>query len=135
MMSAILCSAIAAEEVSGCVMVKKQPPRRMLAPIWLDKDDMRAVDDLQESLWARTRQDAFLQCLRWGCRRIEAAPTSHRKFLRESNRPYADGEQMILRVTEEQRAHLDEFQERTHASSMTEAVRILVRMAHAYFCE
>lgn len=114
-------------------MVKKQPPRRMLAPIWLDDEDVYAIDELQESLWARTRQDAFLQSLRWACKRIEATPTAHRRFIRASDRPYADGTQVILRVTEEQRQHLHGFQERTRADNAAEAVRLVIRMAHDYF--
>ena len=115
----------------------KRPPkkvkRRMLPPVWLDDDDQKAVERLQEILWARTKQDALLQALRWAVIRIAEHPNAHRRFLRESERAFADGRCLTVRLTEEQREYLYGFVETVRADSATEAVRIIIRMAKDYF--
>jgi len=126
----------------GIDMAKKKstktptkPKRRMLAPIWLDDRDQQAAEDLREYLWARTKQDAFLHSLRWVCRRLRSHPSSHRRHMRESDRAFADGKAFIVRLTDDQRAHLEDVQERIRADSLTEAVRVVIRMAKAHFSE
>jgi hypothetical protein len=110
-----------------------KPRRRMIPLIWLDEQDQNDLDRLQESLWATSKQDALLMSLRWACRRLESSPTIYRRYIRASNRPYADGKAVTIRMTEEQRQYLERFQQATSAESLTDAVRLLIRMAADHF--
>jgi len=111
----------------------KKAARTMIPLIWLDEQDQKLVNQLQEALWANSRQDAILMALRWACRRLEKHPTAYRRFQRDSDRAYADGKPITIRLTQAQRKYLDGFQKSTQAESLTEAVRILIRMAEAHF--
>jgi predicted RNA binding protein with dsRBD fold (UPF0201 family) len=107
----------------------------MLPPVWLDREDAAQLAELQKHLWARSIQDTFLQCLRWCYRQVHVSPSSYRRHLRYSERPFADGVPLVLRLTGEQRECLDEFHELVDADTLADAVRIVVRMAYGHFVE
>lgn len=110
-----------------------KPNRRMLAPIWLDQDDQEILENLRVWLWARTRQDAILHSLRWALIVIKKTPSYYKPFVRESELPWSEGKSLTLRLTEDQREHLEAFREITKCDNNAEAVRIIIRMAEHFY--
>ena len=111
----------------------KSEPAKMLHPIWLDDEDQETVEQLRHSLWATSWNSAFIHLLRWACGAVEKSTAIYKKHLRESDAAYSTGKPLILRLTEEQREHLDAFIARTKAESLTDAVRVIIRMAADHF--
>lgn len=102
----------------------------MLAPIWLDEADQATIENLRHWLWARTKQDAFLQSLRWAVGAVRKTPGCHEIFCRESGAPVKT---LTLRLSEDQRQHLEEFGKKTASANNAESVRLIIRMAEYFF--
>ena len=112
---------------------KQKDSRRMLAPIYLDDGDQESLENLRVWLWARSKQDAILHSLRWAVKVVRKSKGYHKPFVRESDRAWADGVTLTIRVTEEQRRYLEEFGEATGCDSNAESVRLIIRMAEHFF--
>ena len=111
----------------------KQVKVHTIAPIFLHKDDLKLLDETMPYLWARTRNDVFVQALRIAVEMLEGGRSRHFNQFVYPTENLLEGHAQTFRLTKDEVEYLDWLAERLRIGSRAETARMLIRFGRWYF--